>query len=412
MADWPVAALDGKTPLAAASTPNMDRIAYSGVVGTARTIPLGMPPGSDVANIAVLGYDPAEVYTGRSPIEAAGMGVELGPDDVAFRCNLVTLCNERINGDAESRDYALAGTGIGDELVMADFAGGHPTNEEAGAIMETLADELGGGGLEFHKGVSYRHLMVWRGGMAEMEMAPPHDLTDKKIGDGLPTGAAAAKVTQLMERSVKLLADHPVNQARREAGGVPINCIWLWGQGIRPRMGLFMEQYGLSGAMITAVDLLRGIGASVGFEVINVPGATGFLDTNYRGKAEAALKALETVDIVYLHVEAPDEAGHQGSLENKLTAIEDFDSKIVGPVLAGLDEMGPYGAVVLPDHYTPLELKTHSEEAVPFALMYSDKPALTEAVYTEEAAGSSGIVVDPGHELMGKFIRGELVRQV
>ena len=402
MSDWPVAELDGRTPLQAAHTPNMDSIAARGILGMVQTIPENMQPGSDVANLCVLGYDPASIYTGRSPLEAAGMHVELGPDDVAFRCNLVTLGHE--GSDGLTTD--IVQSGLSGELVMVDFAGGHPDDAEADSILASLQKELAGDGIEFHRGVSYRHLVVWRDGLDMLTVAPPHDLTDQKIREGWPEGEAAVKVLDLMSRAVEVLAEHPVNSARAKAGKKPVNAIWLWGQGKMPRISTFKEKYGLSGAMITAVDLLRGIGISLDFRIIDVPGATGYLDTNYEGKAQGALDALREVDVVYIHVEAPDEAGHGGLLQEKLKAIEDFDSKVVGPVMRGLEQMGNYGVLLQPDHSTPLATKTHSTDPVPFAAVYGDNSGNSRLSYCEKDAGSTGILIDPGHELMGKFIEG------
>ena len=403
MADRPLAELDNRTPLVAARTPNMDHIASQGVLGMVRTLPEGMPLGSDVANLAVLGYDPKEVYTGRSPIEAAGMGVELGPRDVAYRCNLVTLGK----GSSQNPDTDLAGE-LNPEFIMVDFAGGHPSGEEARDILSYLAEELGEEGIEFHTGVSYRHLMVWRNGQEELVVGPPHDLTDGKIAQGWPQGAAAEKVLDLMTKSVGLLAEHPVNVKRRAKGKKPVNAVWLWGQGLRPGMKDFRDVYGLEGAMITAVDLLRGLAQSIGFKVIDVPGATGYLDTNFEGKASAAVEALKKVDVVYLHVEAPDEAGHSGSLEDKIKAMEDFDSRVVGPVLEGLKELGPHRVLLMPDHATPLEIKTHSGEAVPFALYDSGISYGSGRTYDEACAASTGIHIENGYELMGMFVRKEI----
>ena len=403
MADHPLAELDGRTPLMAARTPNMDYIASEGVLGTVRTLPEGMALGSDVANLAVLGYDPGVVYTGRSPIEAAGMGVDLGPEDVAYRCNLVTLGR----GSPSDPDTDLAGE-LNPELVMVDFAGGHPGGEEAAEIVSSLSDELGEEGIEFHLGVSYRHLMVWRNGQEELAVGPPHDLTDGRIEEGWPRGAAAGKILDLMTRSVGLLADHPVNVRRKSEGIKPINAIWLWGQGLKPGMKEFKDVYGLEGAMITAGDLMRGLAVSIGFKVIDVPGATGYLDTNYEGKASAAVEALRDVEIVYLHVEAPDEAGHSGSVTDKIKAMEDFDSRVVGPVLSGLREMGPHRVLLMPDHATPIETKTHSGEPVPFAIYDSQIVSGTGRTYDEACAASTGIHIENGYELMGKFLRKEL----
>jgi 2,3-bisphosphoglycerate-independent phosphoglycerate mutase len=249
--------------------------------------------------------------------------------------------------------------------------------------------------------------MVWRNGLYELEVAPPHDLSDKRLREGWFEGGASDKVLSLMDEAVKLLADHPVNVERRAAGRKPINSIWLWGQGYRPKIAPFKETYGLTGAMITAVDLLRGLAACIGFEVVDVPGATGYLDTNYEGKAAAALEALERVDIVYLHVEAPDEAGHGGNLADKLQALEDFDSRVVGPVLSGLEKLGPHRVLLTPDHATPLEIKTHSGEAVPFAVLDSQGGTGSGRSYDEQNAAATGLHIESGHELMGRFVRGE-----
>ncbi len=403
MADRPVRELGWKTPLMASRTPNMDAIAGSGIIGTVRTIPSGMPAGSDVANLSVLGYDPAKVYSGRSPIEAAGMGVELGPEDVAFRCNLVTLGRR----EGEGLETGLQDS-FSEDLVMVDFAGGHPSEDESASILETLSSRLGENDIQFYRGVSYRHLMVWRKGLDGLQVAPPHDLTDREVSEGWPAGEAASKVLALEQESLRVLADHPVNRERAAHGKAPINAIWLWGQGKKPRLEPFQDRYGFSGAMITAVDLMKGLGVSVGFRIIDVPGATGYLDTNYEGKATAVLEALEKVDLVYLHVEAPDEASHGGSLEDKIRALEDFDSRIVGPVMEGLKRFPSFGVLLLPDHATPLELKTHSAEKVPFAIYRSEGSSGAGQTYDEETAAASGVTLEHGHELMGRFVNGEI----
>jgi len=402
MSDRPLAELGGRTPLEAARTPHLDRLAREGVLGRAQTIPEECPPGSDVANLSVLGYDPAAVYTGRSPLEAAGMGVELGAEDVAFRCNLVTL-GVRGAGGALSTD--LPGAAPDRSWVMVDFAGGHPSEEEAGSLLSALREGLGGDGVEFFPGVSYRHLMVWRAGRDALSVSPPHDLTDRPLGEGWPEGEAAGRVLSLMGRSVPILAGHPVNAARAREGKRPVNAIWLWGQGKRPRLVPFRERYGLSGAMITAVDLLRGIGSCLGFSVIRVPGATGYLDTDYEGKAAAASAALGRADLVFLHVEAPDEASHGGKLSDKLRALEDFDSRIVGPLLASLEGRFPLRVLAMPDHATPLSLKTHSRDPVPFAAWDSLKRGKgSQRPFTEKDSGQTGVWVPRGHELMERFL--------
>jgi 2,3-bisphosphoglycerate-independent phosphoglycerate mutase len=291
---------------------------------------------------------------------------------------------------------------------MLDFAGGHPSNEEASLLVRSLSENLGGGGIEFHQSVSYRHLMVWRQGLDDLVAAPPHDLTDRRLSEGWPRGGAAPRVLSLEKESVRIFADHPVNRLRAAEGKKPVNSIWLWGQGKKPGLKAFKEQYGLTGAMVTGVDLLKGLGVSVGFEAVDVPGATGYLDTDYEGKAKAVLDALTRVDLVYLHVEAPDEASHEGGLEDKIRALEDFDSRAVGPILDGLKKGGPFRVLLMPDHSTPLEVRTHTGDAVPFAVYDSSRPEGCGKTYTEENAASSGIYIDRGHELMGSFVKGEI----
>lgn len=383
MPDESIEALGGKTPLEYASTPCMDSMAKRGRLGLARTIPPGYPPGSDVANLSVFGYDPRTCYTGRSPLEAASMGVELGPDDVAFRLNLVNLRND--NGTT----------------FMGDYSAGHITTEEGGELVKSLGRELGGGEFEFYPGVSYRHLLVWRNGKEKLELTPPHDISGKCIDDYLPKGDGADVLLRLMGRSRDILSGHPLYGKRQEAGKVPANSIWLWGHGKAPRMVTYRERFGLSGAVISAVDLVRGIGVYAGLEIIKVPGATGYLDTNYRGKAEAALDALKRLDFVYLHVEAPDESSHSGSIENKIRAIEDFDAKIVGPVSEGIREFGEYRILCTPDHPTPIRLMTHTADPVPF-IMYGGETEVSANVagYDENSARKTGLFLEEGYRLM------------
>jgi len=392
MADEPIAELDGKTPLEKARTPHMDELARRGRVGLVETVPKGFHPGSDVANLSVFGYDPHICYSGRSPLEAASMGVELAPGDVAFRLNLVHLVAQ----------YG--------KLYMGDFSAGHISTAEAKEILATLQEELGGEEFQFYPGVSYRHLLVWRGGKDQMRFTPPHDLTEQAIDGHLPEGEGADKLLQLMTSSQLLLHRHPVNERRSKEGKVTANSIWLWGHGRAPKMPTFQEQFGITGAVISAVDLIKGIGIYAGLDVINVPGATGYIDTNYRGKAEAALAALQDRDFVYLHVEAPDEAAHAGNLEDKIRAIESFDELVVGTVLAGLPALGDYRVLVLPDHPTPVRKMTHSPDPVPFILCGSagEFPAVgSVSAYSEREAMATGVVVDPGFELMRCLIEGK-----
>lgn len=382
MSDEPNAELGGKTPLQAAATPHMDRLAQAGQVGLAQTVPVGLPPGSDVANLSVFGYDPRACYTGRSPLEAISMGVALGPDDVAFRMNLVTL-----------RPH-------GGRLFMEDFSAGHIGSDEAHQLVSALQAELGDSRFEFHPGVGYRHLMVWRGGKDAMTATPPHDITGKSILEHLPQGEGADELTWLMNAAQMVLHTHPVNKERDKRGDLPANSIWLWGHGKTPKLVPYREKFGLSGAVISAVDLIKGIGCCAGLEVINVPGATGYIDTNYRGKAEAALAALERHDFVYVHVEAPDEASHSGNLQHKLKAIEDFDRLVVGTVLEGLDRFEDVRLLCCPDHPTPVRLMTHTSDPVPFVVYRHGAPSGNGAAsYDEATAKATGLVLE-GHRLM------------
>jgi 2,3-bisphosphoglycerate-independent phosphoglycerate mutase len=393
MADYPVAELGGKTPLQAARTPNLDRLARQGVLGRVNTIPPGFAPGSDVANLTVFGYDPAVYYTGRAPLEAVAMGVKLGPADVAFRCNLVTLSRE--DGD----------------IYMDDFSAGHISTEEAGRIVRDLGKELGNEEFNFFPGVGYRHLLVWRNGEAclRLKTTPPHDITGRNISPHVPEGDGDEDILWLMNRAQKILPSHPVNRERTKAGKKPANAIWLWGQGKAPALEPVTGRFGIRGAVISAVDLIKGIGFYAGLEIVNVPGATGYLDTNYAGKAQGALKALEDRDLVYVHVEAPDEASHNGKLADKIRAIEDFDEKIVGPILEGAEKFEEFRMLILPDHFTPLTIKTHSPEPVPFILFSSKEgktPLKGDRSFDEESAEKTGILIEKGHALMEKFITG------
>ncbi len=376
MADRPIAELGGKTCLQAANTPNLDQLASLGQVGMVHTVPEGFPPGSDVANLTVLGYDPKKYYTGRSPLEAASIGVELGPDDVAFRCNLVTL---RVSGGKSSA------TGARRRAVMEDFSAGHISTEEARQLIEEIDNKLSTDRIRFYPGVSYRHLMVWRGGKEKIECAPPHDIQDKDVTDYLPRGEGDDTINELMEASIDILTAHPVNKGRVEKGKHPANSIWLWGQGRRPMMPTFKEKYGLEGAIISAVDLAKGIGLYAGFEVINVPGATGWLDTNYIGKAEHALWALK----------------------NKLKAIEDFDELIVGNIVHGMKQFDEYRILALPDHPTPIEIRTHSSEPVPFIIYDNKKERSGPPVQYDEriAQMKDALVFKEGYTLMDYFLK-------
>jgi 2,3-bisphosphoglycerate-independent phosphoglycerate mutase len=384
VADQPIAALGDRTPLEYARTPNMDRLASCGILGMTHTIPKGLPPGSDVGTMSILGYDPRRYHTGRSPIEAASMGVELGPDDVAFRCNLVCI----------------------EDGVMQDFTAGHISTEEAGEIVRDLQHQLGTDGIEFHPGVSYRHLLVWKDGKTSMRTTPPHDITDRSVAEHLPDGDGADVLRRLMAASQELLAQHAVNRARRERGQRVATSIWLWGQGKRPALPTLRQRFGLEGAVISAVDLVNGLGILAGLEVIKVPGVTGFLDTNYQGKASYGLRALQRKDLVFIHVEATDETGHMGAVDKKVQAVEDFDSKIVGPILEGLRETGDWRLLLMPDHATPCALKTHSSDPVPFMVVETRdlETARSARTYGERAAAATGLVVEAAHTLLPDYL--------
>jgi 2,3-bisphosphoglycerate-independent phosphoglycerate mutase len=389
MADFPLEVLGGKTPLEAARTPNMDWLAQRGVYGLAHVIPDGFPPGSDVGNMSIMGYDPAVYHTGRSPLEAASMGVSLGPDDIAFRCNLVTL------------------GGNGDQTIMEDFTSGHITTEEAAEIIGDLARALGGNGIEFFSGVSYRHLMVWRNGKEKMATTPPHDITDQKTNAYLPTGDGADRLFKLMQGSQPILARHPVNRKRRAEGKREATTIWLWGQGRAPQLPPLTERFGITGGVISAVDIIHGLGVYAGLQRIEVPGITGFLDTNYIGKGEYGVRSLEKNDLVFIHVEATDEAGHMGDVNAKIQALEDFDEKVVGTVLKGMVGRQDFRVLLMPDHPTAIALKTHVAAPVPFVLYSAQDPRDNGRVgYNENDAAKTGIVAKQAFRLMEALIEG------
>ncbi len=388
MGDYPLAELGGKTPLQAAATPNLDLLAGKGELGLARTIPPGMDPGSDIANLAIMGYDPARYHTGRAPLEAAALGVALGPEEVAFRCNLVTLRRE------------AAG------VFMEDYAAGHITSDEARELIYALEAALGRDGRHFYPGVSYRHLLVWAEGKAGWRTYPPHDWTGKEVGHLMAPGEAApaAPLWDLIRASWPVLQDQEVNRRRLAAGKRPATSIWLWGQGRPPQIPTLKERFGLTGAVISAVDLIRGIGKYAGLKPILVPGATGFLDTNYAGKVEAALGALRELDLVFVHVEAPDEAGHSGELPLKLQAIEDFDAQVVGPLMQGLAALGDHRVLVLCDHLTPISVRTHTPEPVPYILYDSRGSQNQTRPYTEAAAQATGLLLEQGADLLPRLL--------
>ena len=382
MGDYPRDDLKGRTVLEVAETPNMDWIASNGKGGTAQTIPLSMPPGSDVANMEIMSYDTTRTFTGRAVFEALSMGYHLGKDDIAFRANLITLEDGR----------------------MKDYSAGHITTEEAAELITILDNALGNETIRFYPGVSYRHLMVWTGGTDAMVTTPPHDIIGLDYELYLPKGEGAAEIISTMEQSRKVLADTLINKKREASGKLPANSLWFWGQGRSLKLTAIEEKFGIKGGVICAVDLIKGIGMAAGLKPIFVPGATGYIDTNYRGKAEAALEALETLDFVYVHVEAPDEAGHNGDLKMKITAIEDFDKMVVGTICEEFKLREDLAILVTCDHRTPIEKRSHTNEPVPFA--YSGKGVKKDNMkaFSERDAESGAVQNITGHELLNLFI--------
>lgn len=389
MADTPVPELNGKTPMEAANKPNMDALAKKSFVGLAKTVPDGMKPGSDVANLSAMGYNPASCYTGRSPLEAASIGIDLKPDDYAIRCNLVTLSDEE--------NYA--------DKTMVDYCSDDISTEEADQLVRFLQQHLPEG-ISLYTGVSYRHCLVWDNACPDIgELTPPHDISGRKVTQYLPDPDKAGVLLDLMKKSYDLLKDHPVNKARVARGKRPANSMWLWGQGRKAQLDAFEAKNGVKGAVISAVDLIKGIGILAKMDVIEVEGATGYIDTNFDGKAAACIKAFAHNDLVYVHVEAPDECGHRGEVQNKVRAIEIIDEKILGPVKAALDEMGPHRIMILPDHPTPLAIKTHSSDPVPYLIYDSEKAQTGVDTFTEAAARETGHYLDKGYELMDQLTK-------
>lgn len=389
MADEPLEALNGGTPLSCAATPVMDMLAGMGELGLAKTVPDTMKPGSDVANLAVLGYDPTKNYSGRSPLEALSVGVDMKSDDVVFRCNIVTL--------TEEEEY--------EEKTILDHSAGEISTEEADQLMDTIREHFNSREFQFYTGTSYRHITVWKQGQV-LDMAQPHDHLGEKITEYLP---AEPVFREMMKKSFDLLNTHPVNLKRAAEGKNKANSLWFWGAGTKPSLSNFREKTGLQGAMISAVDLLKGIAVGSGMRVIEVPGANGSLHTNYEGKAQAAVKAVleEGSDFVYIHVEAPDEMGHQGSIENKIKAIEYLDSRVVSVVKDAMDASGePYRLLILPDHPTPIRCRTHTSDPVPYILYDSTRQRRAVGKYSEKSAAATGIYEPEGYRLIDKLIQG------
>jgi 2,3-bisphosphoglycerate-independent phosphoglycerate mutase len=389
-ADESQESLEGKTPLQAAWTPAMDAVAAAGLVGRSMNVPAHLPAGSDVATLSLLGYDPNHFFTGRAPLEAAAQGIHLDADDWAIRCNLVTI----------------------EDQIMCDFTAGHISTDEARQLLANLqADLPADSRLEFLAGVSYRNLLIYRGGSqaspfsVETRCTAPHDLTDQDVTDDFPRGPGSDLLNSLMERSVHRFQNHPVNRARQQAGDRPATNVWLWGLGRTPALPSFQSQFGVRGQMITAVDLLRGIARLIGWECIEVPGATGYTDTDYAAKGRYAIEALDSTDLVCVHVEATDEASHEGDTAAKIAALEAIDRQIVGPLHEALQARGDYRILISPDHPTPLRIKTHSHGLVPFALAGLGITPTPGATYDEQTANSSSLVFDRGHELMPFFFQ-------
>ena len=387
MADYPIEDLDNKTPLEVARTTNMDYLAQNGLSALVQTIPDKMKPGSDIGNLALMGYNPKECFSGRAPLEAANFGVTLANDEVAFRCNLVTIA----------------------EGKMFDYSAGHISNKEALPIIETLSKEIDEPGVRFLAGKSYRHLIIMKvrnvNDFLSIETTPPHDILGKEIKKYLPQGTHAPLVLKYMEKSHKILQEHPINKVRIDMKENPANMIWLWGQGIRPNLKLFKNKYGVGGGIISAVDLVNGIGRLAGLEVIDVPGITGYYDTNYVNKGEYAINALKNKDFVFVHIEATDEAGHNGHVKEKIKAIEHIDRDIIGPILNHFGKESDFRILVLPDHPTPIALRTHTSDPVPFVMYGTGIPNDGTVKYSEALAKEKGVKFPSGEALMEYFMK-------
>lgn len=390
MADQPLEELENKTPLEAAHTTNLDYLAQHGSTGLVRTIPDQMSPGSDIGNMALLGYDPRACHTGRAPLEAANLGIILADDEIAFRCNLITIINDRIS----------------------DYSAGHITTKEASILIDALNKGIGLEGVKFYPGKSYRHLLVLKARDPQkyftLKTVPPHDILGKDFNTYLPRGPEAALPLQLMEKSKTIFENHAINQVRLDLGESPADMIWLWGQGTRPALPLFRDKFGMEGSIISAVDLVNGIGRLAGLEVIDVPGATGYYDTNYLGKAEYALKSLKSKDFVYIHIEASDEAGHNGDIKAKVAAIEKIDREIVGTILNHYGEHDEVRILVLPDHPTPVKLRTHTDDPVPFVMYGKGISPDGSQEYGETAAQEKGLKFESGESLLNHFMTKHL----
>lgn len=392
MADYKYDVLQDKTLLEYAYTPNMDKLAPLSQLGMARTVPEGYPPGSDVANLAVMGYDPRRYYTGRSPLEAVSLGVAMGEQDLSLRCNLVTL--------SDAPDYR--------DKVMLDYSAGEISTAESAQLIDAIGKALGSDEQSFHPGISYRHLLLWRNALGKsLQLTPPHDISDRVIGSYLPQGDDSQILLQMMQASQAILTNHPVNLARLEQELPPANSIWLWGEGSRPAMDSFADKYGLQGSVVCAVDLVKGLGLCAGLTPVQVEGATGAIKTNFAGKARAALDELKRgQDFVYLHIESPDEAGHQGDMESKIWAIEQIDQQVLGLILAEMNDFDDLRLLIMPDHPTPIRIKTHTSDPVPFMLYDKNHPQASSVRAFHETTAAEGIFFADGYQLMDYFIKG------
>jgi len=391
MADYPVPALDGKTPMMCAKKPNMDYLAQRSEVGLIKTVADGLKPGSDVANMSVMGFDPMKFYTGRSPLEAASIGIDMKPSDVSLRCNLVTLSED-------DKPY--------EEKTIEDYCADDISTEEAEEIIKTIEEELGTDEFKFYSGVSYRHCLIWANGTTDLgTMTAPHDITGKVITDYLSPAENAKPLIEMMKKSYDILKDHPVNIARKAQGKRPANSIWLWGEGTRPAMQSFEEIFGIKGSVVSAVDLIKGIGDCAKMEVAEVEGATGYLDTNFEGKANAALDLLERNDLVYIHFEAPDECGHRNEPENKVKAIEMIDSRVLPILFDGLKKYDDYKIMILPDHPTPIVTRTHASDPVPYLIYHKNNEITGVDTINEETAKTTGNYIDFGPSIMPHFLK-------
>lgn len=401
MGDHPIESLGRRTPLQAANISHIHELSKQGLLGLVKTTPEGMAPGSDVTHLSVLGYDPRQWTVARAPLEAASLGISLNPGDVAYRCNLVTLRQPGANGYEFDK--------IGPGTILEDYNASHIPTEQARELIHDLNDQMGTEAIQFYPGLSYRHLMIWIGGKVRANCIPPQDMAGQKVVDCLPKGDGQQLLKDIIMAAAEILTLHPINEERKKEGLKPANGIWLWGQGKSFNLPSFRKRFGVTGAVVAAVELIKGIGSSVGLEIVEVPGATGYLDTNYVGKAQAALKALGTHDLVFLHVEAPDEASHEGNLEAKIRAIEDLDSKVVGTIVQEMGRFDELRVLLLCDHRTSVMSRHHTPDPVPFLIFEKSKgnkirPSGKE--YHEVSAESAGQIFNDGVQLMNYFLKG------